>query len=204
MSIYRKVKSIEKLFRDLDKSISDFQQKSGLKCIAGCGHCCLKPDIQATVLEFLPLAYFYYKSGIAEAMAEQLKERGTGICHVFSPVLPGSMKGSCSNYLYRGLICRLFGFSARRNKHGLPELYTCRLIKDDQPEKFQAAEKAIKEKMPVPVVSDYYTRLRSIDPVLGNEFYPINQAASKSLAIVLNYYAYRKSSPPKVQKGQSA
>ena len=76
----------------------------------------------------------------------------------------------------------------------MPELFTCRLIKNNQPENYHATEAAIKENMYVPVVSDYYTRLRSIDLELGNEFYPINEAAGRAIAVVMNYYSYRKSS----------
>jgi hypothetical protein len=42
------------------------------------------------------------------------------------------------------------------------------------------------------MVRDYYFRLMSIDPDLGNEYHPVNTAIRKAIESVLSYYSYRK------------
>ena len=186
----QKVNEVKKVYRRLDKEIATFQQSTGLACLSGCGECCKKPDIEATPLEFLPLALEYYDEGIAEKMLEQLESSNDSLCHIFRPFVT-NFGGLCSRYPNRGLICRLFGYSARKNKEGKPELVTCKLIKADQSEFYNQAVEDIKTGKKVPVMSDYYSRMASIDPSLI-EFYPINTAAKKAIEVVLHYYAYRK------------
>lgn len=188
MSLLEKVRSVEDVFRDLDRAIATFQSWSTLHCNTGCGKCCFKADLEATALEFLPLAHQLYERGEALAWLEKFESGQQEYCHVLNPVRPGS--GLCSEYLFRGLICRLFGYSARTNKYAKRELVTCQIIKSEQPEAYRAAqEKMITE--PIPVISDYYMRLRSIDPELARDFYPVNQAIRRAIETVLQYYAYR-------------
>ena len=192
MSVYRKVRAVEKLFRDLDGRISEFQNSTGLKCIAGCGKCCLKPDIEATVLEFLPFAWHVFKSGQIDDCYDRLSHSDSALCMILAPALSSTANGFCTSYEHRGLICRLFGFSARRNKYNSPELFTCRLIKDEQPEKYLEVTENIKRDLDVPVVTDYYMKLKNIDPEWGTITYPINEAIRKAMEVVLNYYYFRK------------
>jgi hypothetical protein len=64
VSLIEKVQAVESVFHDLDEAISGFQKRSTLHCQFGCGKCCFKSDIEATVLEFLPFAHHLYPSGI--------------------------------------------------------------------------------------------------------------------------------------------
>ncbi|MFM9004838.1 MAG: YkgJ family cysteine cluster protein, partial [Flavobacteriales bacterium] len=89
------------------------------------------------------------------------------------------------------LICRLFGFTARTNKEGQRELVTCKFIKEQQAEAYEQVVIDLKAGKKIPVMSEYYTRLTSIDPTLA-EFYPINTAIQKALEVVMHYYAYRR------------
>lgn len=189
-TLTQKVNEVNKVYRRLDKEIDTFQKNSGLSCLNGCGECCKKPDIEATPIEFLPLALQYYDEGIAEKMYEELQDRTDSLCHIFRPYVT-NFGGMCSRYPNRGLICRLFGYSARKNKEGKPELVTCKLIKAGQSEAFEKAVEDLKSGLKVPVMSDYYTRMTSIDTSLA-EFYPINKAAQKAIEVVLHYYSYRK------------
>ncbi len=198
MSLIKKVKAVNQEFENLEQAIQQFKTNTGLGCVAGCGKCCEKPSIEACVLEFLPLALEYYRQGMALEKWEELKKNPPHLCTLFSPVIGSQSKGFCQNYTHRGLICRLFGFSAMRNKHGEPTLYTCQNIKQTYASEYQAAEKNIKRDLPIPVVSDYYRRLANIDPHLGQCFLPINEAICRALEEVLQYYAYRK--PPKAKK----
>lgn len=190
MTLPEKIAAVEQLFAELDQAITRFQQISGLKCPAGCGQCCFKPDIEATVLEFLPFAWHVYENGEAEKWYEKLNLETSPVCAVLNPLQQG--KGLCTMYRYRGLICRLFGYSARLNKYGQAELITCNII-HGQP-LYQPAAKAIAEgRMEVPVMRDYYMQLQVIDPVLGVERISINRAILRALETVMHYKAYYES-----------
>lgn len=177
------------VFSKLEEAITAFQLKSSLHCKSGCGKCCIKPDIEATILEFLPFAYAKYRAGQAFYWLERLREQNSPLCSILD--LESTGVGLCSHYQHRGLICRLFGYSARRNKYGARELATCQVIKTEQSEAYKNTVNAIAEGMEVPVMSHYYTMLHGIDADLTREFYPINVAIRKALEIVLHYYAYR-------------
>jgi len=187
-SLEEKIKSVEAVFQRLDHEISKFQSATTLNCKFGCGKCCFKPDIEATVLEFLPFAFHLYQSGQAEDWFNKLQEADE-ICLILNPTQPGA--GLCSEYAYRGLICRLFGYSARTNKYGKKELVTCQIIKTEQAQSFADAEKKIDEGLDVPVMNEFYMQLASIDFDLSRDFYPINIAIKKAIEAVMHYYAYR-------------
>lgn len=189
MDLLEKVKAVELVFQTLDAEISRFQQASTLHCKFGCGKCCFKADIEATTLEFLPYALFLYQSGRAEELYEKMKASDSTICLILNPTQEGA--GLCTEYPHRGLICRLFGYSARTNKYGMHELVTCQIIKTEQSPSYREAENEIERGGKVPVMSDYYMQLHGIDFEMAKEFYPINQAIRKAIEAVLHYYAYR-------------
>ena len=180
---------MEEVFLKLDEEISSFKQWSGLHCKSGCGKCCLKPDIEATILEFLPFAYHLHKEGIAGAWLERLSTRDS-ICAILDTAQLGV--GHCSSYVHRGLICRLFGFSSRITKHGVRDLVSCVVIKSEQPEAFLAASASTIAGGQVPLMRDYYMQLCAIDWDLSQKFYPINVAIRKAIEEVLHYYSYRE------------
>lgn len=192
MSIVRKVKSVERLFDRLDLEIKTFQAQSGIHCVSGCGKCCTKPDIEASVLEFLPLAYHWFLEGKAHEMLQRLTEENSRICIVYAPLsLENQLNGSCSTYRYRGLICRLFGYGAGKDKLGQLRLVTCKIIKEQQIESYKKAVELIRQNQYVPVFSDYYKKLLQIDFRLGGEMLPVNKAIRSAIETVLHHYAYR-------------
>lgn len=189
MSIEEKVSAVNEVFQNLDNAISAFQGWSALHCKWGCGKCCFKPDIEATALEFLPLAHYLYQQGTVYDWFEKLRTSGQAICHVLNESQTGA--GLCSMYAHRGLICRLFGYSARLNKHGVRELVTCQIIKTEQEAAYNTASQQITAGKDVPVMTQYYMQLHAIDPYLARDFYPINRAILRAIETVLHYYAYR-------------
>jgi Fe-S-cluster containining protein len=189
LSIIEKVQEVEAVFKNLDEQIASFQSWSGLHCKFGCGKCCFKADIEATVLEFLPFALYLYQNDRALEWLERIKSNPSDICHVLNPTQPQA--GLCSEYTYRGLICRLFGYSARTNKYGTKELVTCQIIKSEQSEAYAHASKRVENNEPVPVMNQYYMQLHAIDQQLAQDFYPINEAIKRAIETVLHYYAYR-------------
>lgn len=190
MSLEEKIEATENVFAKLDEAIASFQASSTLHCKMGCGKCCFKPDIEATILEFLPFANYLHKNDRAFEWLEKLKDTESSLCLILNPTQSGA--GLCSEYAHRGLICRLFGYSARTTKYGKPELVTCQIIKTEQSEAYRDTVRAIdEEKTELPIMSQYYMQLHAIDFELTREFFPINKAMQHAIEAVLHYYAYR-------------
>jgi hypothetical protein len=192
MAIEQKVRLIEKLFERLDNEITAFKSETSLHCLVGCGKCCSKPDIDASPLEFLPWALYLFLNGKAEEVLLELDNSLITTCHIYRPLaLLEEYNGSCSNYRYRGLICRLFGYAASRDKYGELRLATCKIIKENQLENFNNTEEAISKGLYVPIFTDYYMQLMQIDYRMGSTLLPINEALKMAIEEVLHYYAYR-------------
>lgn len=189
MSLSQKVQAIEAVFTGLDQEMSDFHGWSKLTCKSGCGTCCHKANIEATVLELLPFAEHVYRANKAMEWLEKLKAHSGPLCIFFDPHRQGS--GFCTQYKYRALVCRLFGFSARTNKYARKEFVTCQTIKSEQASEFVATIEGIENGGSVPVMNHFYMRLANIDPDLARDFYPINEAMRRAIETVLQYYAYR-------------
>lgn len=192
MSIRRKVHSVNLLYARLEKEIAAFQSESQLSCVSGCGKCCTKPDVEASPLEFLPWAFHQFVEGKALEVLQRLQKEPNSICILFSPLsVVDEGKGRCSEYPYRGLICRLFGYGANRDKLGQLRLATCKIIKENQEENYLKTVQALKNGLEIPIFSDYYQKLGHIDFRLGHTMVPINRALQMALEEVLHYYAYR-------------
>ena len=189
MDLLEKIKGVEEEFENLDREINSFQSWSGLGCKVGCGKCCFKPDIEATVLEFLPFAQYLHEQDQAFEWLEKIKTADSTLCTILNPGQGGV--GMCSQYTHRGLICRLFGFSARTTKYGKKELVTCQIIKEESAANFGRAVEKIDAGAEIPVMSHYYMRLHAIDFELTREFFPINEAIKRAIEVILHYHAYR-------------
>jgi len=192
MTIEGKVKLVEQLFQKLEHEIDHFQSESKLHCILGCGKCCTTPDIDASPLEFLPWAFHLFLNGKAEETLDELNKKTNLSCHLYRPLtIVDTNSGSCSNYVYRGLICRLFGYASSRDKYRKLRLATCKIIKENQQENYLNTVEAISNGLYVPIFSDYYMNLSQIDYGLGTLISPVNQALKRAIEEVLQYYAYR-------------
>jgi uncharacterized protein len=190
MQLEEKVNAVNQVFGNLDQQIAAFQSATTLHCQWGCGKCCFKADIEATILEFLPFAFHLHQIGKAEEWLDKLESSGSSICHILNPTQVSA--GLCSEYTYRGLICRLFGYSARTNKYGEKELVTCQIIKTSQVEAYEQAIDKIENGLAIPVMNQFYLQLQGIDFDLTKDFYPINEAIKRAIEEVLQYYAYRE------------
>lgn len=192
LSLPEKATAVSAVFKALDQAISEFQGVSGMDCFFGCGQCCTKPDIEASILEFLPLAIQHYEEDNAEQMYDLLSAGNDDpICVNFKSHANQEDRGRCTEYTNRGLICRLFGYSARVDKYGQNELVTCVRIKEESPEAYQKGAVHVKEGGTVPVMSNYYRQLQAIDFELANQRLPINEAMLEALKTVMAFYAYR-------------
>ncbi len=184
MTIDNKIKRVKRIYRQLAIHNSTFKRVSGMNCPENCGECCKKPDIEATVLEFLPAAYELYMSGEFEGILEKLSSGDDPVCVFFNPFREG---GSCTIYAERGLICRLFGFSTRPDKNGNRALVTCSILKSSMDPVIlrNTIQKA-------PVMPSYYMKLFGIDPQMSTTYFPVNEAIRKAIEIVLFQFSHRK------------
>jgi len=189
MTPEEKVNEVEAVFQKLDEEIAAFQSSTGMHCKFGCGKCCFKADIEATPLEFLPFALHLYKEGRAKEWYDKLASSEETLCAILNPTHNGA--GLCSEYKHRGLICRLFGYSARTTKYEKKELVTCQVIKTEQTGEYEKGVELIEDGGSVPVMNNFYMQLHAIDRDMTTELYPINIAIRKAIESVLHYYAYR-------------
>lgn len=183
---------MEREFHNLEKEVVAFQQTTGLSCLDRCGKCCQRPEIAATPLEFLPLAYHLFKLGKADEWFDKLNADPVGLCPAFLPLLRAQDKGFCSTYAHRGLICRLFGYAAMTDKWGNASLVTCRPLKEEKKDLVDKASTYIQDGGKVPIMRNYQFRLMSIDPDLARQQLPIREAIRQALVVVLRYYAFRR------------
>lgn len=190
MNLFEKSEAVKEVFRELEEESRQFHAEAGMGCISGCGFCCANPEVPASPLEFLPLAFDLYEKGIAEEVANQLSlEDHPGNCIVYRSQKEDVTKGFCGNYLNRGLICRLFGASARKTKYGQKDLITCKILKEQKSEAFSKAISRINLDMEIPMATAYYTRLKDVDESLTHQ-YPVNQAILMALELILRFKFY--------------
>ncbi|MFZ5949101.1 MAG: YkgJ family cysteine cluster protein [Candidatus Rifleibacteriota bacterium] len=181
ISTYQKIQLVESLQKQIDHDVMRFKHMAGIDCLLHCSECCNYPDIQASPLEFLPFAYHAWKLGQLEFWAD-LSEKNEGSLCILRNVSENAW--GCQIYPVRGLICRLFGFSAALDKQGRPVFAACRILKNHDGEKIREIRDLVQSGEKMPVISHYYRRLAGIDLRLGQETMPINQAIRKAMEIV--------------------
>ena len=180
----RKIIAVQYLFLDVDRDTGAFRRSLAFSCPVGCGVCCQNPHVQASELELLPLASQLDRLRQAEGFYEKAdKQDFQGRCIFFFPEAGSSGQGKCLQYASRPLICRLFGFSGNRDRHGHFRLASCSVLKDKI---LPLAAPGIQkpegtEDKPV-FMSDYVLRLSSIDPDLSRDMLPINMAFKRAVA----------------------
>jgi len=183
------IEEVERVFEELDNHLSQTSQQSGLKCPDFCGMCCRKPDIEASTLEFMPLAAWLYKSGKVNDFSVKLDNPEHKWCACFDPEASEEGEWGCKYYEHRGLICRLFGFGYRLNRESHPVLVTCKIMKTTQAVAVtNAAELAAENPEEMPVFSNYFMKLLAIDPDLAIPQMPINEAIRTAIEKLYFYF----------------
>lgn len=191
-----KIRKVERVFKQLDKETEKFGKESNLKCLTNCNLCCLKKDLEANVLEFLPLAYYLVSNNLHLAALELLETNPEHCISLAKTQVPGQTAG-CSIYDHRGLICRLFGFSGLKDKNDKLAVYTCALMKKEYPQEFTSTMERINSGMKIPLVTDFYYQIYFIDSYMANDYNPINVSIRKAIEKVAYYYENKPQSRKK-------
>ena len=176
------VADIMLLYEDIDRQTSSFALQTGLRCQAQCSQCCENPDIETTVAEVYPAAVRLWAEHQAQSYLEAIQSKDyRGVCVFYQPHRAAGAPGGCRMYAYRPGLCRLFGFSARRDKYGQTSLITCKIIKAGQGEVCSRVQEQLHQGLSAPLLSLHALRVADIDPVTGGKLLPINKAISLAL-----------------------
>jgi len=183
-----KIRKVEQVFKQLDTETDKFGKQSNLKCLTNCNLCCLKKDLEANVLEFLPLANYLVKNNLHEDALALLDTNPEHCINLAKSQVSGQTAG-CSNYEHRGMICRLFGFSGIKGKNTKLAVYTCSHMKKEYPLEFKTAMERINSGMEIPMVTDFYYQIYFVDSYMANDYNPINVSIRKAIEKVAYYYS---------------
>jgi len=156
---------------EAEEAASRFGRLARLSCPEGCGDCCRDDRPEDSVLAALPAARRAIDEGLVEAVASAARDRPEGPCVFYDD----AAAKHCTLYSHRPLVCRLFGFAGRRDKHGAVRFRPCRRVAHPGP--FPEAE--------APVFSDFAMRLEGIDPRLGRQRAPLNVAFHRAVQWLL-------------------
>jgi len=183
--------AVEEVYGKLDEHITQTTLKTGMRCTHLCNACCRTTNIEASPIEFIPLAAWLYESEMLDEFLVQLEKSAvTGHCPLFSPEAWKEGKGGCLQYAKRGLVCRLFGFGYRLDRIGIAELVTCKELKDSTPGVVALARQlGMESPGTVPLFRDYSMQLYTIDPDLAIQQLPINQAIHIAIEKLYFHYA---------------
>lgn len=174
--------AVQAIYADIDAAVARFQTHSGLVCPPGCGQCCLFGRVEATVLEFLPLAFGLHRLQQAEELLDRLLLASQGPrCLLYQADRIARGEGGCSQYAGRPLVCRLFGFAGNRDRQGVARLALCRTMKE-QGNREATFLGQIDDGMPI--FAEAGMRMTSLHPAYGTQRLPINKALAEALAVV--------------------
>jgi Fe-S-cluster containining protein len=178
----RPAAAVRALYRRLDRRIASFRRASGLGCPPGCGECCLSPEVEATVLEMLPLVLDLRRRGLLASTLERLGVGAPRRCLFYSPAPLGAFGGHCSVYPWRPLLCRLFGFASVAGPQGRPELAVCGRMRAAVPDRTRTAAAAVLAgRLRAPLMRDWSLAAYRLDPALGANPLPLNSALKQAL-----------------------
>ena len=186
----QKIRQVERIFREMDSEFARLKNVTGVTCPEGCMLCCLKPNLEASVLEFLPLAWHLVTTGQHHEVIENI-ESGLSVCVALNTIRPDDMMPGCRFYKHRGAICRLFGSAAiRDSKTRKLSLYSCKTLKENYASSWAEISERLNLQKKLPVVSDFYFRLVAVDPQLSAEYHPINESiylAIEKVALIVQH-----------------
>ncbi len=180
--------NLQKLYEEMGQAFSTYQKTTGLNCMSGCGRCCLNPDVEASILEMLPLALRIYDEKNVNEWINRLETSEQESCLLYQSVSEG--KGQCGFYQERPSICRMFGVAGSLDKRKEVALSICKFLKEEYPEKIESLK--TEKKADAPILMHWSSRLTALHPELTKERYAINDALRRALEKVAFYAQYQK------------
>ena len=179
---YSLAERVIEVYRVIDQGIENLKNECGLSCPFGCGTCCESPNVEASILEMLPVAIWMFESGEVDMWLEKLATKGDDpTCVFYTPETLSYGQGRCGIYPIRPSMCRLFGYAAVRDKLGNLKFGACKVMKAVSPD--EVAEVIAATQRPGAVLSfaDASNCVASVDPVLGTARLAINRAVIRAV-----------------------
>lgn len=177
-----RVVRVQERLSAVDREVAAFVTATGLACPPGCGACCLSPEVESSPVELAPMAAALVDAGRAdETLAALAAAPVPGPCVLYRPDASDPRRGRCSAYATRPLLCRLFGFGARRTRAGRTELVACRTMRAADPERVAAAAGNELLLAHAPLMADHVHAVAAEAPGDGARLVPINLALREAL-----------------------
>lgn len=181
--IYRKISDAQRTFID-----SASQHDIELACPSGCGKCChgFMPDVLPIEADYI--AYYLLSNSkvfsAAEAPSLQIASsaENPSPCPFHDPNRPGE---NCRIYPARPLVCRLFGYSAIKDKNNRLSYRLCRYMPAPQGLDARILDQdTIISKVGAlpPLMTDFAMEVLSLDPSQAAERKPLIEAIRPALA----------------------
>ena len=169
------------VYKELDLAVAAFASHAKLACPPGCGHCCCSENVEATVLECIPLAFELFRTFQAELILKRIDRNGDKKrCVLYRCDYTEAGLWGCSHYRQRTVVCRLFGFAGNRDRTGIPRLAMCRVMKEQlRPKTITEAYKH--NDLVMPLFSEAGLRITALHPGLGAARMPVNTALREAL-----------------------
>ncbi|MGB4268983.1 MAG: YkgJ family cysteine cluster protein [Spirochaetota bacterium] len=182
-SLFPQLQKIIQLYKEIEKITSSVKYLFSVNCPYGCGQCCNtgSHNIEASIIEMLPLCVYLYENNSYQFW---INKACNNLCPFYEAETLYNNTGRCAVYEYRPLVCRLFGFSFMKNKYGAIVPVTCPTLQ----KQFTAQKNttAVTPEM-LPLMSTFSLQSIMIDPAIGTNRYPIDEAFRKAM----NYVIYK-------------
>lgn len=187
--------SIQNHFQSLDKRIEQIQNLTGLHCPHGCGKCCENPNVETSPLDWLPQARELAREGKLEKVWEDLDNLAPNSpCYYYIQDPNYLGRGRCGAYQNRPMVCRMFGYSAVRDKYGKKKASICKVHKETQPQEAKRFQMLAENSPLVPVFAEEYWEFCGYKPNYAEQM-PINQALKKAIEILSFYPPFQHPNP---------
>lgn len=174
-------RAVQEVFAAIDAGTQRLASESGLACPPRCGRCCITPEVSASVAEMIPMAEEILRRGESARWRALLAQHaGSARCVAFRPDPGEGTHGRCELYEWRPSVCRAFGFAARRDKHGEPELIDCPVHAQRLPAALERARALVASGIEIPVLADA-ARTIALERPSDARILPIDRALASAL-----------------------
>lgn len=176
-----------KIYQEMSASFSAAQKQYNLQCPSDCGKCCHNPEIEATVLEMLPLALYIHDQELVDTYLDKIE-----LSMKTNQLCVGIELNRCALYPYRPSLCRMFAVNGQQDKYQKTRASICKVLKEIYP---QDALEIINfpENHNLPSVQFWSNQLLTLDPELLSRPMKINHALKIAIEKVEMHLIYESS-----------